>query len=207
MLSWLKDILGEAYTEEIDKKVSEQIGKDFVSRSDFNTTNEAKKSLEGQLKDRDKQLEELRKSASDSETLQQQIEKLQDENKAAKKEHEAELHKLKVDSAVTAALMGANAKNITAVKALLNLTDAKLAEDGTVVGLKDQITKLSKAEDTKFLFETVTIKGTNPGEPGDSKPQGITKEQFNKMGYKERLNLYNTNKEAYDALASIDADE
>ena len=28
----------------------------------------------------------------------------------------------------------------------------------------------------------------------------ITKEQFNKMGYKERLNLYNTNKELYEKL-------
>ena len=27
MLDWLKTILGEAYSEEIDKKVSEEIGK------------------------------------------------------------------------------------------------------------------------------------------------------------------------------------
>ncbi|MCI1965977.1 MAG: hypothetical protein LKJ17_07595 [Oscillospiraceae bacterium] len=45
MLDWLKAILGDAYTDDIDKKVSAEIGKGFVSRADFNTTNEAKKSL------------------------------------------------------------------------------------------------------------------------------------------------------------------
>ena len=32
----------------------------------------------------------------------------------------------------------------------------------------------------------------------DNNLNTITKEQFNKMGYKERLNLYNTNKELYE---------
>ena len=39
MLDWLKTILGDAYTEEIDKKVSEEIGKGFVARADFNALN------------------------------------------------------------------------------------------------------------------------------------------------------------------------
>ena len=34
----------------------------------------------------------------------------------------------------------------------------------------------------------------------DNNLNTITKEQFNKMGYKERLNLYNTNKELYAKL-------
>ena len=34
----------------------------------------------------------------------------------------------------------------------------------------------------------------------DNNLNTITKEQFNKMGYKERLNLYNTNKELYEKL-------
>ena len=56
MLEWLKTILGDQYTEEIDKKVSEEIGKGFVSRSDFNTVNEAKKGLEKQIGDYNGQL-------------------------------------------------------------------------------------------------------------------------------------------------------
>ena len=34
----------------------------------------------------------------------------------------------------------------------------------------------------------------------DNNLNTITKEKFNKMGYKERLNLYNTNKELYEKL-------
>ena len=47
MLEWLKNILGDAYTEEIDKQVSEAIGKDFVSKTDFNAKNDAAKQLAG----------------------------------------------------------------------------------------------------------------------------------------------------------------
>ncbi len=63
MLDWLKTILGDAYTEETDKKVSEEIGKNFVARSDFNTLNAEKKNLADAVKERDRQLEELKASA------------------------------------------------------------------------------------------------------------------------------------------------
>ena len=53
MLDWLKEILGESWTDEIDKKVSDEIGKGFVSRSDFNTKNEELKTAKATLKERD----------------------------------------------------------------------------------------------------------------------------------------------------------
>ena len=37
MLDWLKEILGDGYSEEIERKVSKKIGDLFVSRADFNT--------------------------------------------------------------------------------------------------------------------------------------------------------------------------
>ena len=37
-LEWLKTILGDKYTPEIDTAVSQEIGKGFVSRTDFNAT-------------------------------------------------------------------------------------------------------------------------------------------------------------------------
>lgn len=60
MLEWLKAILGEAYSEETDKKVSEEIGKNFVARADFNTLSAEKKTLADTVKERDKQLEALK---------------------------------------------------------------------------------------------------------------------------------------------------
>lgn len=176
MLDWLKPILGEHYSEEIDKKVSEEIGKAFVARSDFNTLNAEKKALADTIKERDTQLEQLKTSGDNVEALKSQITELQTANAAAAAAHEAEIKQLKIDTAVELALSAANAKNVKAVKALLDLTNAELAEDGSVKGLAEQIKKLSKAPDSSFMFNTeqkqTDFKGLTPSEGSDSTPSG-----------------------------------
>lgn len=147
-------------------------------------------SLKGQVKERDKQLETLKVKAGDNEELAKQIADLQAENKTAKETHEAEMTKLKVDFAVEKALAGANAKNVKAVKALLDLEDAKLDKEGNVKGLQEQIDKLLNVDDTKFLFEVPeqnqgkqTFKGFQPGTSTEQKPgSGV---DTSKMNYDE----------------------
>lgn len=82
MLEWLKEILGTHYTEEIDKKVSAEIGKGFVSKTDFNAAKAELKTARETITERDSQLETLKKSGGDLEALKSQIEKLQADNKA-----------------------------------------------------------------------------------------------------------------------------
>ena len=77
--------------------------------------------LKTQVGDRDKQLETLKASTGDNADLKKKIEDLQTENATAKATHESELNQLKIDFAVEKALTGAKAKNIKAVKALLEL--------------------------------------------------------------------------------------
>lgn len=77
MLNWLKTILADAYTDDIDKKVSDEIGKNFVARADFNSLNAQKKSLEDTLKERDGQIEKLNNSAGDYESLKTKIQALE----------------------------------------------------------------------------------------------------------------------------------
>lgn len=133
-------------------------------------------SLKSQVKERDTQLESLKGSAGDNEALKQQIADLQKANTDAATAHESEMNKLKVDFAVEKALTGAKAKNIKAVKALLDLTDAKLDKEGNVKGLQEQIDKLTAADDTKFLFDATqqtqqqTFKGFQPGASAQQKP-------------------------------------
>ncbi len=43
MLKWLKEILGEGYTEEIDRQISAEIEKGFVSKADFSAAKEEMK--------------------------------------------------------------------------------------------------------------------------------------------------------------------
>ena len=201
------DFLKLGFTEEQAEKAAQASAeelKGFIPKSRFDEVNDAKKQLETDIKTRDKQLEDLKKV--DAEGLKAEIEKLQGENKTNKQKYEAELKQIQIDNAVEKALMGAKAKNIKAVKALLDLENAELDGD-SIKGLEKQMKQLQEGEDSKFLFEvedknTNPFKGTKPGEKKDGTPGTVTKEQFNKMSYKERVNLYNSNKDLYDSLTN-----
>lgn len=191
MLEWLKNILGDGYTDEVDAKVSAEIGKNFVSKADFNQVNTAKKKAEDDVKARDQQLEDLKKSTGDAAALQEQITTLQNQNAEAKKTYEAELARVRLDGAVEAALTAAGAKNNTAVKALLAdfLKDAKLDDSGAVKGLAAEIDTLAKAGATAFLFNTTDgnaqqFKGMQPGAAGGKTPPATGKEPKD-MNYDE----------------------
>lgn len=164
-LEWLKTILGDAYTDDIDKKVSDEIGKGFVARADFNAANEAKKTLDTQIKDRDKQLADLKKSSGDNEALKKQITDLQEANKTAKTDYDANLKKVTLDSKVETALLGAKAKNTKAVRALLD--ESKISLDGeNVIGLNEQVEKLKT--DAAYLFGDAQTQ--NPPPPANGEP-------------------------------------
>lgn len=156
--------------------------------------------LKTQVGDRDKQLETLKASAGDNADLKKRIEDLQTENATAKATHESELNQLKIDFAVEKALTGAKAKNITAVKALLDLKDAKFDKEGNVKGLAEQIEKLTSDEGTKFLFEAQkqqqNFKGFQPGASGEQKPGEGEKVDFSKMSYDELTAYMEANPDA-----------
>lgn len=196
--------MDEALAEKCAKASQDEL-KGFIPKRRFDEVNEEKKSLDKALQDRDKQLEQLNKSTGDVDELMKQIKALQEDNKTATAEHKAEVKQLKINNAVDAALLGAKVKNTTAVKALLkDLDKAELAEDGTIKGLDEQIKALQESD--SYLFETkkdkAEVKGAKPGE-GEDNPDNstITKEMFNDMSYKEKVNLYNTDKALYDTLA------
>lgn len=172
-----------------------------VSAAEISNLQTENESLTSQVKERDKQLETLKKSAGDNEDLQKQIEQLQSDNATAKANHESEMNQLKVQFAVEKALTGAKAKNIKAVKALLDLDDAKLDKDGNVKGLQEQIDKLVAGDDTKFLFEEVQqsgqkqdFKGFQPGASSSGVKPG-TEVDMSKMSYDELAAYLESNPE------------
>lgn len=63
----------------------------------------------------------------------------------------AQVAQLRFDHALDGALNGVKAKNSKAVRALLNTELLKLAEDGSISGLKEQLEKVKSEND--FLFE------------------------------------------------------
>lgn len=74
---WLKEIVGENYTEEMDAKAASAIGTRFVAKADFEKTNNAKKAAEEQLKERDNQIEQLQKDLEGGADYKAQLEALQ----------------------------------------------------------------------------------------------------------------------------------
>ena len=152
----------------------------YVEKSKYSEIETAKKQLEEGNKTLTKQLEEIKKSVGDNAELKKQIEDMQTANKNKEKEYADSIAKLKLDNAVDIALMGAGSKNNKAVKALLNLEKAVIGEDGKIVGLKEQLDNLRKAEDSSFLFETTPkFKGVNPA--GNKNPEA----DFKTMTYSQ----------------------
>lgn len=175
--------LSEEQTEKVLSVNAEQL-KGFIPKSRFDEVNNTKKQLEKDLKDRDVQLENLKNSSGDLETMKQTIENLQRDNKAAKDNFEAELAKFKLESAIDTTLLGSNAINTRAVKALLDMNKIKLDGD-VLIGINEQLEALKTAEDSKMLFKVTETKQKEPNfsgvKPGEGNTQNSTGESAGKI--------------------------
>ena len=146
--------------------MSKKIGKDYVPRAEFNAKNEAYKALEGQIAERDTQLEELKKI--DAAGLESKIQELQHENQTAKQDYEKRISDIQFGHALDSAISAAKAKNVTAVRALIDTEGLKL-EDGKIAGLQERLEKIK--DENGYLFESDTptpqFASTTPGaQPG-----------------------------------------
>lgn len=178
-----EDLIAMGLTEEQAKKVMDSIDGNFVTKTRFNEINEENKTLKKSVSDRDKQLEDLKKSSGDNAALQQQISDLQKANADQQKAHEAELSKLKLDNAVDVALSGAKAKNSRAVKALLDMEKVKIGEDGKLSGFDEQIEALKKSDGWMFDVDQQTQQQFTGFQPGAS----TTVPNSTAAGYEARL--------------------
>ena len=181
-----EDLIAMGLTEEQAKKVMDSLDGNFVTKTRFNEVNEENKTLKQSVADRDKQLEDLKKSSGDNAELKKQIETLQQQNAEQQKAHEAELKQLKLDNAIDTALTAAGAKNVKAVKPFIDTTKIKLGEDGKLTGLDEQLKEVQKTEGYLFAEKQQkqqTFKGFQPGASGEVKPG--TEVDTPKMTYSE----------------------
>lgn len=122
----------------------------YIPKSRFDEVNESKKQAEKDVKDRDKQLEDIKKNVGDNAELQKQIEALQGENKKAKEEYEAQIKEVQLNNAIKLELSG-KAHDETLVAGLFDKSKLILSDDGKVTGLTEQLEALQK--DKAFLFK------------------------------------------------------
>lgn len=178
-----EDLIAMGLTEDQAKKVMDSLDGEFVTKARFNEVNEENKTLKKSVSDRDKQLEDLKKSSGDNAALQQQISDLQKANADQQKAHDAELAQLKLDNAVELGLSGANARNSKAVRAMLDMSKIKMGEDGTLSGLSEQIEALKKSDSYMFDIQQQTQQQFTGFQPGASS----TVPNSTAAGYEARL--------------------
>ena len=182
-MDWLKEILKKAGIPEdkLDSTITDinkELPKYFIPKDKYNEVAEAKKKLEADIAERDKQLEDLKKAAGTSEELKKQIEQLQADNKKASEEWQAKMAQMQLDFAIEKALTAAKAKNAKAVKALLDLEKVKL--DGEqLLGLDDQLKELQKSDAYLFGESGKVGSGTNPPGAGTGEVNPWKKDSWN----------------------------
>ena len=178
-----EDLLAMGLTDEQADKVIGSIDGNFVTKARFNEINEELKTAKKSLSDRDKQLEGLRKSAGDNESLTAQIATLQKANSDQQKAHDEEMAALKFNNAVELALTGAKAKNIKAVRAMLDDSKMKIGEDGKLNGFDEQIEALKKSDSYMFHVDQKAQQQFIGFQPGAS----TTVPNSTQAGYEARL--------------------
>ena len=169
-MDWLKELLKAAGIEEskldgLIGDVNKELPKHFVPKSQYNEVAEARKKAEKDISDRDKQLEDLKKSGGDADALKAQIDKLQADNKTAKEQYESDLKELQLGNALKLALSG-QVHDADLVTGLIDKTKIELGEDGSIkAGLEDQIKGLRESKAFLFAENKPTFKGANPADP------------------------------------------
>ena len=185
MLEWLKEILGEQYTEEIDKKVSAEIGRGFVAKGDFNAKNDALKAAQAQLAEANQAIEGFK--AMDIDGVKKAADEWKQKFEQAQKDADERIAAIQFDALLDSAITAARGRSTKAVKALLDMDALKAS--------KDQKADVSAAlealkKESGYLFETETpppyAAGTGTSSVGGTKEPatlaGALRERYETKG-------------------------
>lgn len=177
-MDFLKEIFGDkAITfDEFSKgveakkmKLADLSGGAYVSKEKLDAKIEELKTVQASLAEKDAALKKW--DGVD-------LEKLKAENDAKTEELNKQLFALKKQNAVETSLLAENIQDLKAIKAYIDFDTVKVAEDGTVTGLKEQVDKLKTEK--SFLF-----KGQSSGaetQPGEQKKVSTTVPHENQPG-------------------------
>lgn len=157
-------------------------------------------SASAQLKEANNLIAELKRSTEGQGDLQQKL--------AASEQQiatlEAEKKQAQIDGEVNVALLSAGVKpeDIDYVTFKLKAKgELELDENGKIKGMDDKIAALKTQLPAQFAADNSKKNVPENKLPNEHEgSNGITTEAFNKMGYQERLKLYQDNPETYKQL-------
>lgn len=167
--------LGMEQTE-IDELVKEALT-GYIAKEEYDILQGQVKVHEDKAKELSKTVKELQKDVDASEALKLKLDDL--EGKLGAKDKEIE--KVKFDFKLEAKMKEVGAKNIKAIKALIDMEQVKL-EDGELVGFDTQIEALKESD--SYLFEevgkgTLGSAGNHKRDNGANTKNPFSKEHFN----------------------------
>ena len=193
----------KAAVEKAGLKVADLSEGGYVDKQKFDNKVEEITNVQAQLTIANETIKSFQKKDTDMETVKQKAEAY-DKDKQAWEQKTTEMQK---NYSLREELMLAGAKNPKAAAAVLDLSKAEF-KDGKWTGLKELIEE-SKKSDGYMYTETEG----NPGKakekdpifakPGGAGGKSITSEEFKKMTYEQKAELYQTNKSLYDEIKGV----
>lgn len=157
-------------------------------------------SLKQQLEQQSQALNDLQAKEGASEELKQQLTDLQAKFDTYKSENEANLAQVTKSNAIRLALKDVDAHNSDDLAKFINFDEIELDEAGkpkldkVIKGLKETSPYLFKQEEQ--ATQPKIFAGGNPS----ANQNGLTKEDFKRMGINERQELFDKDPELYQQL-------
>ena len=201
----LTQLFGEAVTDDAMKQFNAELGKKFVAKADFNAKVEEVKTLKGEKKTLEDDIAKLNENANSNEEVKKELEALKAKIDADAKQAEADRisrEKAESDERLFNEAVGEKKFSHDAIKShYFNLFRQDLAkEENKGKSAVDILHNLTKDDATAFTGVTaVKLQGGTPQGVGG---KSVTREDFNKMSYKERLQIYNENQALYNELTT-----
>lgn len=215
-MDWLKEILGEELYKQVEAAVNAYNGNadnkdkqvklanlgsgEYVGKGKYDALDALLKGKETELTTANGLIAELKKGTKGNEELQGKITGY--ETQVA--QLQAELEKTKLENAIQLALRDAKAVDpdylAFKLREKYSADELKLDENGKVKGMDDKLAGLKTQFPAQFegSGSKKVIENKLPDDQGGG--ESVTKNDFAKMGYQERLKLFNENPTAYAEL-------
>lgn len=227
-MDFLKAILGDELYSQVENAINAHNGNEankdskiklanletgeYVGKGKFDGLQAQFESQKNELATANGLIEQLKKGTKDNEELQSKITAY--EGQVA--QLQTELNDTKIKYAVRAALLSENVvdadyvifkmeENLKAEGKALELDENEKVKgwDDILSGLKTQLpAQFTKDTGGNGGKGTLTVFGDNRLPGGDNTPSVVTREQYMKMGYNERLKLKETNEERWKELSA-----
>jgi hypothetical protein len=222
-MEFLKEILGDELFNQVAEKVNAHNGNEankdkqvkignlgtgeYVGKGKYDALQELVNGKETELASANELIAQLKKATKDDEGLQKKI----GEYDAQVAELQAQLQETKLKSAIKVALLSEKAVDVDYLTFKLNEKlkekgeTLELDENENIKGWEDKLSGLKTQFPT--MFESagtgkLKVLGDNKLPEGDGERNSITKEQFDRMGYKSKVELRASNPELYAELSN-----